>query len=91
MAKSNGPIMRSTPVDPLDVATWPVACALIWIRAVTRNWSSALTRKRVTLAYREEARAFPAWDPPLEEGRKLIDYAAARIRSAFAFIVLPAQ
>ena len=77
MVESVGPIVRPTPVDPLKTDTWPMACALAWIRALARNWTSEQCDRLIRESYRQEAEAFPAGDPPLEEGRRLLDYAAA--------------
>lgn len=67
---------RSTPIDPIELESWPLANALAWIRAVRRDMTEEERNDFVRRAYRQDAEAFPAGDPPLEEGRILLDKAA---------------
>ena len=75
MIESTGPITRPTPVDPLDLDSWPLACVLAWIIAIDDGFSPAERDEHVRRAYRHEARALPR--DMLAAGRKLIDFAAA--------------
>ncbi len=76
IVQSNGPVVRATPVDPLLREIWPIACALAWIRAVGRGLSVDERDGLIRQAFAEDAKAFPAVDPPIDEGRMLLDFAA---------------
>jgi hypothetical protein len=67
---------RSTPIDPIKLEAWPLATALAWMRAVHRDMPEDERNDFVRKAHGREAEAFPAGDPPLAEGRALLDRAA---------------
>ena len=73
----SGPVTRSTLIDPIKAETLPLACALAWMRAIDRSLAPDERAQLVRQAYTEEARAFPAGDPPLKEGRLLLGRAAS--------------
>ena len=75
--ESVGPIDRRTGSDPDLTLTWPIAVALALLRAIARDFAVEERRQLMQQAYIHDARAFPVGDPPLEEGRRLLDFAGA--------------
>ena len=72
---SEGPITRPSPVDPLELESWPLACVLAWIDAEIRGLSLEERDILVRQACKSEARALPIDTMPA--CRKLLDFAAA--------------
>lgn len=77
MIEITDPVVRPSVLDPLKVARWPVACALMQIRAVKRNWSPEAAQEAIRAAYRDDGNAFRADDPPFEEAEELLDRAVS--------------
>jgi hypothetical protein len=63
--------------DVLAAERWPVACVIMWIRAVRRGWSMPEVRDHLRRALRVGGAAFRVHDFPLEEVKALIDVAGA--------------
>ena len=75
MAEATGPIVRPSPIDPLELEAWPITCVLAWIIAVTGGRSPGERDDLVRQAYKHEARALPV--DVMTASRKLLDFAAA--------------
>lgn len=72
---SDGPVVRPSPVDPLELDTWPLGCVIAWIDAGIRGLAPAARDDLVRQAYRHEARALPI--NVMAASRLLLDFAAA--------------
>lgn len=69
-------VKKSPTIDSIEPNIWPLACALARLRAIDRSMAPDERARFIRHAFTEHARAFPAGDPPLKEGRLLLEFAA---------------
>jgi hypothetical protein len=74
--ESTGPITRPSPIDPVKLEAWPIACVLAYIHSLDSGFLPEQRDDLVRQAYRHGARAFPV--DMLAASRKLLDFAASR-------------
>jgi hypothetical protein len=71
-------------LDTMELERWPIACVLMWIRAVNRNWSTQSVLENMRRAQQMGARAFADSDFPFEECQVLVESAS---RNTLDFII----